>query len=123
VVSDRNSTKNGRVGAIGVIALGVLACRAVVALLVAQGSGGDEQRSLSLDEASVGEQAPAFDLPRLNGSGRLTLEQLRGHPVVLTFWASWCQPCQKELPMLQDVKKQLRGGSLPISWRRHHAKI
>lgn len=58
--------------------------------------------------------APSFDLrviwqrdetwpdrlrPAL-GDRRLRLEELRGHPVVLNFWASWCIPCGKEAPAL-----------------------
>lgn len=43
---------------------------------------------------------PAFDLPRLDGDGRLKLSQFAGQPVVLNFWASNCPPCIQELPIL-----------------------
>jgi thiol-disulfide isomerase/thioredoxin len=33
-------------------------------------------------------------------------DQLRGHVVVLSFWATWCQPCQEELPKIQAVSKR-----------------
>jgi cytochrome c biogenesis protein CcmG, thiol:disulfide interchange protein DsbE len=35
------------------------------------------------------------------GDGKLTLEELRGFPVVLNFWASWCDPCAEEAPLLE----------------------
>lgn len=36
--------------------------------------------------------------------GKLTnLEDLRGHPVVINFWATWCVPCRKEMPALEAV--------------------
>ncbi|MES2210010.1 MAG: TlpA disulfide reductase family protein [Chloroflexota bacterium] len=52
-----------------------------------------------VDTPIVGGPAPAFDLQTLDG-GRLSLVQLRGSPVVLNFWASWCIPCREEAPLL-----------------------
>ena len=37
-----------------------------------------------------GTAVPAFDLPRVDGPGRVSLESLRGHRAVLFFWAVWC---------------------------------
>jgi cytochrome c biogenesis protein CcmG, thiol:disulfide interchange protein DsbE len=45
--------------------------------------------------------APPLELPRLSGAGAETLEDYRGQVVVLNFWASWCEPCRKESPLLQ----------------------
>ncbi len=50
----------------------------------------------------VGSPAPAFTLRRLNGPGSVSLDSLRGHPVVLNFWASWCIPCKTEAPALEQ---------------------
>jgi peroxiredoxin len=49
-----------------------------------------------------GAVAPPFALPSLSGQ-TIDLMSLRGSPVVLNFWATWCEPCVIEMPMLQDV--------------------
>jgi len=46
-----------------------------------------------------GVAAPEIDLPVLTG-GRVRLSTLRGHPVVVSFWATWCPSCRRELPEL-----------------------
>lgn len=51
----------------------------------------------------VGAHAPAFSLHRLSGDGNLSLRSFRGKTVVLNFFASWCQPCKREAPVLERV--------------------
>jgi cytochrome c biogenesis protein CcmG, thiol:disulfide interchange protein DsbE len=49
----------------------------------------------------VGAVAPAFTLRRLDGPGKVSLASYRGKPVVLNFWASWCDPCKSEAAVLE----------------------
>lgn len=58
--------------------------------------------------------APPLDLPELEGDGRVTLASFRGQAVVLNFWASWCEPCKKEAPMLEEAWKRHRERGLVV---------
>lgn len=52
-----------------------------------------------------GARAPEIDLPVLTG-GRVQLSRLRGHPVVMSFWGTWCAPCRAEFPELVRAHAQ-----------------
>ncbi|MBI2755395.1 MAG: TlpA family protein disulfide reductase [Chloroflexi bacterium] len=66
-----------------------------------------------VDTPIVGRTAPAFDLQTLDG-GRLSLAELRGVPVVLNFWASWCIPCREEAPLLTAADADYRSDGLRV---------
>ena len=56
----------------------------------------------------IGGPAPNFTLRRINASGKLDLASLRGKPVVINFWASWCVPCKGEAKLLEQAWRQYR---------------
>jgi peroxiredoxin len=52
--------------------------------------------------------APAFALPARSG-GQLALGDLRGQVVMINFWATWCGPCRKEMPLLEQIFQRYKG--------------
>jgi peroxiredoxin len=56
-----------------------------------------------------GSAAPGFELPDLEGTRRLRLADLRGRVVLLNFWATWCKPCEDEMPAMERLYHRLRG--------------
>ncbi len=62
----------------------------------------------ALDSPLVGKPAPNFVLRGIDGEV-LRLEDFRGQPVFLNFWATWCQPCIVEHPILQAGARRYDG--------------
>ncbi len=65
-----------------------------------------------LGPVAGGAVAPAFSLPALRG-GPVSLEGLRGTPVLIDFWAAWCAPCIRAMPLLARIQRE-QGRALRI---------
>ena len=55
--------------------------------------------------ADVGDKAPAFALPTAQGE-TVSLEKLRGRVVYVDFWASWCAPCRRSFPWMNEMQQR-----------------
>ena len=82
-----------------------------LALVTAQ-----HQRSLAVGTALArGETPPAppVTFPTFDGK-RVSLSDLRGHAIVMNFWAAWCVPCREEAPLLEGIWNEYREKGLVV---------
>lgn len=77
----------------------VLGAAAFVALIATAFSGGETADGVTATDA--------WDLPALDGKGRVTLAEFEGKPTVAAFFASWCVICQRELPGFGELSREL----------------
>jgi cytochrome c biogenesis protein CcmG/thiol:disulfide interchange protein DsbE len=56
-----------------------------------------------------GFRAPDFTLTEVRTNKQITLSTLRGKPVFLNFWATWCPPCKEEMPMIENLYAKDKG--------------
>lgn len=82
-----------------VLVAGLVIIVGVVALAVRSSTGGGSGKTSST----------AFDLPRLNGKGRVRLADYAGRATVVNFFASWCTACNDELPGFKAAADSFQG--------------
>jgi cytochrome c biogenesis protein CcmG/thiol:disulfide interchange protein DsbE len=100
----------------GVLVVGLVAGVLVAVLDRESESDGSTQRGgvVAAGRAEVGSPAPDFVLPALDGDGEVRLSDFRGRPVIVNFWASWCNPCRDEFPLLKDALRDHRADDLAV---------
>jgi len=87
---------------VGVVGFVIVAAVAGIVLSSGSDDGGGSGQPGVTDPAR-------FDLPALDGTGRVRLADFKGKPLVVNFFASWCEPCKKELPDIANASRQLAG--------------
>jgi cytochrome c biogenesis protein CcmG/thiol:disulfide interchange protein DsbE len=90
---------NKRLVGVG-IALSVMA---LMVYVMARGFGTDPH---SVPFLLSGKAAPPFTMKRLDTGQNVSLEQFKGRPIVMHYWATWCGPCKYEIPVLDAVARQ-----------------
>jgi cytochrome c biogenesis protein CcmG/thiol:disulfide interchange protein DsbE len=81
-----------------------IAITAVVVAVLFLALGKDPQH---LDSQLIGRPAPLFALKQAGVDATTDLSQLRGKPVVINFWATWCVPCYQEHPVLVEAARAM----------------
>ncbi|HEV8659474.1 MAG TPA: redoxin domain-containing protein [Thermoanaerobaculia bacterium] len=87
-----------------VLFVGLFIDAAIIGVLFV-GLGKDPQH---IDSPLVGRPAPPFALREVGTGNTINLAQLRGRPVILNFWATWCGPCYEEHPTLVANARSLQ---------------
>ena len=58
------------------------------------------------DSATAPGRLVEFELPRLDAPGTVARSDLSGRPAILNFWASWCIPCRREMPLFERMHRR-----------------
>ena len=96
----------GRVVALGGAVLSLVLVMSVVVFLLGSQSTPAPPSGVG---TGIGQQAPSFSLVDVRTNQQVSLASLRGKPVFINFWGTWCPPCRYEMPAMQQFYDKHRG--------------
>ena len=85
--------------------------------LAACGSSGGGEGAVAADGPShplLGNPAPAFTGSSVNGKGSVDVNKEKGKVLIVDFWATWCEPCKKSFPKLQDLYTKYKTSGMDL---------
>ncbi|MUG43803.1 TlpA family protein disulfide reductase [Paenibacillus woosongensis] len=97
-------SKGLRLSSVITLLLGLFAIGAIIWIIVSPTKDDAKPQKARL---AIGESAPDFEVTNTHGD-KVSLADYKGKVVVLNFWASWCEPCVKEMPLINEVYQSNR---------------
>lgn len=103
----KNNTADTEKGLPKAAVIGIVAVVIIAVIVIVMG------QKRNYEAVGAGSESIDFTLPDLNGK-QVSLKDFKGKVVFLNFWATWCKPCEEEMPSMQGLYESLRGAPFEI---------